>query len=93
MQTGQQLHKLETMYTLRGIAFHPGGARLITWGGEWDGYGAITIWDAITGQELLTLQSDFLVMQAAFARDGLSLGAIDSSGKVAILNAAPPPVR
>ncbi len=65
MQTGKKLRELETTYPIKGFAFYPDGSRLIAWG--FDGLAGITIWDSTRGHELLTMETEFMINQAAFS--------------------------
>jgi WD40 repeat protein/serine/threonine protein kinase len=84
-QTGQKLLSLKVRYDEDlpgfGLAFSPDGKRLATACGHRDNYvyvdGAVKVWDAQTGQELLTVKGG--VNTVAFSLDGKRLAGVDGS--------------
>jgi WD40 repeat protein/tRNA A-37 threonylcarbamoyl transferase component Bud32 len=80
-----------TVGTVFGLAFSPDGARLVVSGGDIQRPGELKVYDAVTGQELLSLYGHQETVQcAAFSPDGRQLAAIDASGLVKIWDASPP---
>jgi WD40 repeat protein len=69
------------------VAFSPDGKRLVTGGG---GDAAVKVWDAQTGEELLTFKGHTLrVSSVAFSPDGHWLASNAPDGKVNIWDATP----
>ena len=68
--TGRELLALKghTGY-VRSVAFSPDGARIATGSEDW----SAKVWEAATGQELLTLKHDQAVWSVAFSPDGQRL--------------------
>ena len=70
---------------VKSVAFSPDGKRLAT--GSWDR--TVKLWDAATGQELLTLKGNLgWVMSVAFSHDGKRLATGSSDGTVKLWDAA-----
>jgi WD40 repeat protein len=69
------------------VAFSTDGKRLAT-GGE---TGVVTLWDAQSGQEVLTLRGHGgAIVRLAFSADGRFLGSSSKDGSVKLWEAAPP---
>jgi WD40 repeat protein len=66
------------------VGFTPGGARLVTGSGD----GAVKIWDAATGREILTLTGPTLDTRVAVSPDGTRLAAASLSRTVMLWEAA-----
>jgi WD40 repeat protein/tRNA A-37 threonylcarbamoyl transferase component Bud32 len=63
------------------VAFNPDGTRLVTGGTD----NTLKVWDAHTGQELLTLKGHTAIVSGvAFSPDGVRLASGDQSGQVRI---------
>jgi WD40 repeat protein len=70
---------------VQSVAFSPDGKRLAT--GSWDR--TVKLWDAATGQELLTLKGDLgWVNSVAFSTDGKRLATGSSDGTVRLWDAS-----
>jgi WD40 repeat protein len=67
------------------VAFSPDGTRLVT---EGLATGAIRIWNAMTGQELLVIEESDICCSAAFSPDGTFLITSSASGNPGIWDAA-----
>ncbi len=72
-------------HTLRvhAIDFHPDGSRLATGGGD----KTVKLWDAVTGQQMLSLRHDAEVRCVRFSSDGKRLASFDAKGKLKIFDA------
>jgi len=83
MTTGEELYTLPSQArTVLGVAFSPEGGRLVTGGGE-----ATRIWDAASGEEIVTL-SDVGDSFIALSADGKRLfagGFLDGIVRVFVL--------
>jgi WD40 repeat protein len=66
------------------VAFSPDGRRLVSTGGE-----GLTVWDAETGEELLTLKGG--AGPFAFSPDGQWMVSGAADGRVTIWDATPKP--
>jgi WD40 repeat protein len=71
------------------VAFSPDGKRLASTSGDKN----VTVWDAQTGHELLTLEGHGDVTGVAFSPDGHRLAAGSADGKVTIWDATPLPKK
>jgi WD40 repeat protein len=66
---------------VRSLAFHPGGRRLASAGGQKLAAGEIRIWDVENGAELLALRNrSGPFTGVAFSPDGMALASVDASG-------------
>jgi WD40 repeat protein len=74
------------------VAFSPDGKRLVSGSGNFSGGGEVKVWDAQTGQELLTIQGGTFGHQVAFTPDGQRL-ASNAGGTVKIYDATPLPEK
>lgn len=80
---------------LTGIAVSPDGTRLAAGSlvGEWEG-GSITVWDLMTGSELASIQTHYVVGQVAWSPDGTRIAALtghkedESSPSIRVVDAA-----
>ncbi len=93
-QTGQELLSLRGhASSVSSVAFSPDGKRLASGSGTWDATkrafvsGEVKLWDAQTGQEMLTLKGHTaMVVSVAFSPDGKRL----ASGSGDDINRYPP---
>jgi WD40 repeat protein len=79
-----------------GVAFSPDGTRLASCSGfevDRGRRGEIKVWDAITGQELLTVRNghDGLIWAVTFSPDGRRLASVGEDRRVRIWETAPGP--
>jgi WD40 repeat protein/tRNA A-37 threonylcarbamoyl transferase component Bud32 len=88
-QTGQELLSLKGGGDGDNVVFSPDGKRLASGSGIWDttkkAYvaGEVKVWDALTGQELLTLKGhSYAVSSVAFSPDGKRLASAGRELKV-----------
>jgi WD40 repeat protein len=71
------------------LAYSPDGARLaLGFGRDFETSGAVRVWDASTGQELLTIPVEAPVDAVAFSPDGQALAAIDHGGVIRLFDGA-----
>jgi WD40 repeat protein len=68
-QTLELVSEIETGYQLTALAFSPDGGTLAT--GSYDG--KLTLWDAGSGAEILTLSDNVAAMSLSFSPDGAEL--------------------
>ncbi len=74
LSTGNVLQKLKTRSMVQGLTFSPNGTRIVTASGEPDinlGYPTASVWDVVSGRELLTFKEDHGAFNSiAFLPDG-----------------------
>ena len=83
--TGQAIHTLVANQYVLALAFHPGGARLASAGGDpKGGVRTVTLWDVATGQAIRTFQQGHTeaIVQLAYSPDGKTLASTSRDGTV-----------